>query len=280
MIPKVFSLGPLPIHSFGLMVALAFLAAGILLERGLVNRGFPSGCGEKYLATAAISGLVGARIWYIASNWTELRHDLVGALLAPAGFTFFGGFIVAALVIFLMLYRDSELSGLSKRSRVGKFADAVAPALALGYAIGRLGCQLSGDGDYGIATTTSWWGMSYSQGVVPTPAGVRVYPTPLFESALAFVIVAILMSTDLSLSRLRRRETAKNYRIIKNGAQFFLFLTLMGICRFLIEFLRIEPKVALGYTQAQLISVVLIIIGLVSYIFSFVKNSKSGESVY
>lgn len=248
MIPELFSIGPIPVHSFGLMVALAFLAGGLLLERELVARGFSAGRGDRYVLAGAVSGLAGARLWYLASNWSDVRDNFWEALFAPAGFTFFGGFIAAAVVILLLLWSDGRADGettLGPRLRIGAFADGVAPVLFLGYAIGRLGCQLSGDGDYGIPTS-SWWGMSFEHGVVPTPPGVLVYPTPLFESVMAFVGLGIV-SCSRRIDFLSWRE----------GDQFFLFLLLISISRFAIEFLRVEPRVAFGYTQAQMISVVI-----------------------
>ena len=171
-----------------------------------------------------------------------LRQDLFGALFASAGFTFYGGFIVAALVVTVLAKRDG--------TDMGKFCDALGPCLALGYAVGRLGCQLSGDGDYGSATY-GFWGMSYSTGVVPTLAGERVYPTPLFESALSLVIV-------LALSYIERSENI----LARRFQRFGLYLVLISLERVVVEFLRINPPVLWGFSEAQVIGASLSLLGV------------------
>src|SRR5690606_6293941 len=107
-----------------------------------------------------------------------------------------------------------------------------------------VGCQLSGDGDYGIVTE-SFIGMSYATGVVPTPPGVRVYPTPFFESVLALGIVWILTTV----------EKLPNWS--HPGMRFGLMLVLISIERFFIEFIRVEDVVLGALTQAQVISILL-----------------------
>ncbi len=243
MIPTILELGPLPIRSFGLMVALALFAGAARLAKSLQRYGIDPRLAERYVTAAGLSGLLGARLWYIGENWTLLRHDLSGALFASAGFTFYGGFIIAALVVYVLARRDG--------TDMGRFCDALGPCLALGYAVGRLGCQLSGDGDYGSATF-GFWGMSYSTGVVPTLAGERVYPTPLFESGLALAIV-------LMLSYVERSQTI----LAKRFQRFGLYLVLISIERVLVEFLRINPPVLWGYSEAQVIGGALCLFGLV-----------------
>ncbi len=243
MIPTILELGPLPIRSFGLMVALALFAGAARLAKSLQRYGIDPRLAERYVTAAGLSGLLGARLWYIGENWTLLRHDLSGALFASAGFTFYGGFIIAALVVYVLARRDG--------TDMGRFCDALGPCLALGYAVGRLGCQLSGDGDYGSATF-GFWGMSYSTGVVPTLAGERVYPTPLFESGLALAIV-------LMLSYAERSQTI----LAKRFQRFGLYLVLISIERVLVEFLRINPPVLWGYSEAQVIGGALCLFGLV-----------------
>ncbi len=229
-------------RSFGLMVALALFVGAARLAKSLQHYGIDPRLAERYVTAAGLSGLLGARLWYIGENWSLLRHDLFGALFASAGFTFYGGFIIAAVVVYSLAKRDG--------TDMGKFCDALGPCLALGYAVGRLGCQLSGDGDYGSATY-GFWGMSYSTGVVPTLAGERVYPTPLFESSLSIMIVFIL-------SYIERGE-----KILARGFQRFgLYLVLISIERVVVEFLRINPPVLLGFSEAQVIGASLSLLGL------------------
>src|SRR2546428_7918232 len=127
-------------------------------------------------------------------------------------------------------------------------ADACAPAIALGQAIGRLGCQAAGDGDWGPETTLPW-GMAYPYAVVgwDKPPGVRVHPTPLYEAAVYAAIFALLW-------RLRREPAA-------DGAILALYLVLSGAARFLVEFVRVNPRIAFGLTEAQLASLTLVAIG-------------------
>jgi phosphatidylglycerol:prolipoprotein diacylglycerol transferase len=242
MIPTLIELGPLPVRSFGLMVALALFVGAARLAKSLRYYGIDPRLAERYVTAAGLSGLLGARLWYIGENWMVLRQDLFGALFASAGFTFYGGFIVAALVVTVLAKRDG--------TDMGKFCDALGPCLALGYAVGRLGCQLSGDGDYGSATY-GFWGMSYSTGVVPTLAGERVYPTPLFESALSLVIV-------LALSYIERSENI----LARRFQRFGLYLVLISLERVVVEFLRINPPVLWGFSEAQVIGASLSLLGV------------------
>ena len=223
------------------MVALALFAGALRLALSFKRYGLDPKLAERYVTAGGVSGLLGARLWYMAENWSYVQHDPLDALLSSAGFTFYGGFIIAALVVIGMAVRD--------RTDVGKMCDSVGPCLALGYAIGRLGCQLSGDGDYGIATT-GFWGMSYATGVVPTPPGVLVYPTPLFESTLSLVVLWVLLKVESSTTVLSVRFQ-----------RFGLYLVLISIERLLVEGFRINPVVAWGMSEAQLIALGLIAIG-------------------
>lgn len=243
MIPNVLELGPIPIRSFGLLVALALFAGAVRLAISFARYGIDPRLAEKYVTAAGISGLIGARLWFIVENWAYVRTDVVGALFASAGFTFYGGFIIASVVLYIMARRDGV--------EVARFCDALGPALALGYAVGRLGCQLSGDGDYGSATD-SFWGMSYSTGVVPTPPGVRVYPTPLFESTIALAILFVLTSIERSSTLLG-----------KPLQRFGLYLALISLERIVVEFFRINPRVFAGLSEAQVIGTLLLCLGLV-----------------
>jgi phosphatidylglycerol:prolipoprotein diacylglycerol transferase len=124
--------------------------------------------------------------------------------------------------------------------------DMCATALALGYAIGRIGCQVSGDGDYGIRSSLPW-AMGYPHGTVPTPAGVRVQPTPIYET-VAMCLLAY------ALWRLRDR--------LRPGVVFALYLLFSGLERFLVEFIRRNKEVIVGLTAPQLESIGLCVVGL------------------
>ena len=122
--------------------------------------------------------------------------------------------------------------------------DAIGIGLALGYAVGRIGCQLAGDGDYGVPTELPW-GMAYPNGVVPTLE--RVHPAPVYETLMGLGIFGILWSTRKHLQTL--------------GLSFCLYLILSGTARFLVEFVRLNPEVFWGLSAAQGISLVLIGVG-------------------
>lgn len=254
MIPNVLELGPLPIRSFGLMVALALFAGSLRLAASFARYGIDRQLAEKYVTVAGISGLLGARLWYIAENWSVVRNDFFGALFASAGFTFYGGFIFASIVLYVMARRDG-VGG-------ARFCDSLGPALALGYAVGRLGCQLSGDGDYG-SVTEGFWGMSYATGVVPTPVGVRVYPTPIFESTISLAIVFVLSWVERSQSVL-----------VKPLQRFGLYLVLISIERIFVEVFRINPEVWAGLSEAQLIGIALLCLGLLFVLCPHLRSFK------
>ncbi len=257
MIPNLIEIGPIPIRSFGLMVALALFAGALRLAISFKRYGLDPHLAERYVTAAGISGLIGARLWFIAENWSDTRHDLVGALLSSAGFTFYGGFIIAAVVVYLLARRD--------KTDISKLCDALGPCLALGYAVGRLGCQLSGDGDYGIRTTR-WWGMSYATGVVPTLPGELVYPTPLFESSIALLVLWILSSVEVRATLLSGRFQ-----------RFGLYLVLISIERFFVEFLRPNVKLLSNLSEAQLIAMGLGVFGVILLSAGAIKGRDGGR---
>ena len=234
MYPEI-HLGPVTLQTFGICFALAFLAAGALVGRRFVELGKPVDWAYEIAFSALIGGLIGSRLDFILENYDEVSDDLLGNLFSGSGLVWYGGAIGGAIAVFIWAWARGYLTT--------ELLDVAAPALALGYAVGRIGCQLSGDGDYGRAWDGPW-AMAYPDGTVPTTQ--EVHPTPVYET-LAMGAVAFV------LWRLRHRLTG--------GRLFALYLVLAGSERFLVEFIRRNEDVALGLTQAQLISVAMVLGG-------------------
>jgi len=241
MFPDNLHIGPIPIHWFGIFLALAIAAAGWAISREFQRRGLEGRLAWDAAVVGAIGGLVGARLWVIFESWTDFIDNPLRFIFSGGGLAWYGGLLGGTIAVTLFFRRHSIpwLAG----------ADAVAPALALGHAVGRIGCQVSGDGDWGSETTLPW-GMAYPHAVVGWnyPPGVRVHPTPIYEMLAYLAVFAFLWRT--------RHKTEPS------GRQFGRYLTLAGIARFLVEFVRINPRVALGMSVAQLVSLVLIVVGL------------------
>jgi phosphatidylglycerol:prolipoprotein diacylglycerol transferase len=224
-------IGPATLHSFGLMFALAFLAAGGVVGRRLRELGKPVDWAYEIIFCALAGGVIGARLYYVVQNNAYDSNEL----LSGSGLVWYGGAIGGAIGVCLWAAWRGFL-GLT-------LLDLCAPGLALGYAIGRIGCQLSGDGDYGKAWNGPW-AMSYPDGTVPTEQ--TVHPTPIYET-LAMGLGAWI------LWQLRDR--------VRSGILFALYLVYAGAERFLVEFLRRNDAVALGLTSAQLESLGMMIAG-------------------
>lgn len=236
MQPEIDLLG-LPLKTFGLCFALGFLAAGALLARRLRERGESPDWAYELLFAAALGGLIGARAWYLAEHTDELSDDPLGSLFGGSGLTWYGGALGGALGAAIWARRKG-MGGLA-------LVDLCAPSLALGYAIGRIGCQLSGDGDYGGPSDLPW-AMPFPDGVVPTTEDV--HPTPLYET-LSMGLAALV------LWWLRDRFAP--------GVLFALYLVLAGTERFLVEFVRRNDPVVIGLTTAQLVSLAMVVAGIV-----------------
>ena len=229
-------IGPITLQTFGICFALGFVASGALLARRLRELGRPSDWAYEMIFSALVGGLVGSRIDYLIQNFSAVQDDLVGALFSGSGLVWFGGLVGGAAGV-LIWARLRGYLGL-------QLLDVCAPALALGYAVGRVGCQLSGDGDYGVESDLPW-AMSYPEGTVPTAPGEEVHPTPVYET-LAMGLAALL------LWRLRDR--------FRPGSLFALYLLISGVERFLIEIIRRNDSVVVGLTLAQLISIGLVVV--------------------
>ena len=246
MQPEI-ELGPITLQTFGLMFGLGFVAAGIVIAKRLKELGKPPDWAYEMAFVALVGGLVGSRADFLIQNWDEVSDDVLGNLFSGSGLVWYGGAIGGAIAVLLWARWRGILSlGL---------LDLASVPLALGYAIGRIGCQLSGDGDYGEAWDGPW-AMAYPDGTVPTTE--EVHPTPVYET-LAMGLVAYV------LWRLRDR--------FRPGILFALYLVAAGLERFLVEFVRRNEDVALGLTQAQFLSLAMIVAGGV---WLAVANSRSG----
>ena len=161
----------------------------------------------------------------------------------------YGGIVLALLVCYLIIR-------ISKEDFL-EIGDMTAPALMLGYCFGRFGCHVAGDGCYGI-TTTGIFGTAYPNGIVPT--SLAVFPTPLFEVIFAVIATGVLL-------QLRKKALPK-------GTLFYLYLLFTGVPRLLVEFIRTNPKLIVGLTQAQVISIVLIIAALTGFAYNFYRSRR------
>src|SRR5271170_1874275 len=240
MIPYL-HLGPLTIPTFGLMVALALITSAYILDADFRRRGWTADA-FTMITVAGLCGILGAKLYHLLESPAEFFADPWPLLFSRYGFAWFGGFL-GGFGAMLILGRRARLPLL-------EFLDACSPAACFGYAIGRIGCFLSGDGDYGKPTSLPW-GMSFPNGVVPTTD--RVHPAPLYELIIWCAIGAFLWHMG---SKALKGPKAK-------GEIFCNYLILTGVARFLVEIIRINPRSFLGMSNAQAASVISVLAGAV-----------------
>jgi phosphatidylglycerol---prolipoprotein diacylglyceryl transferase len=258
------------------MVALAMLASFYVLRADLVRRGIAADA-ELFIAIPCLAGIVGAKLYHVLESPADFLAHPWSELFSQFGFAWFGG-LLAGFGAFVWLARREKIPLLT-------MMDAGSPAAALGYGIGRIGCFLSGDGDYGVPTSLLW-GMSFPNGLVPTTE--RVHPTPIYELVAACVIAWILWrigarqiaaeakapaspeEPKAQASSRREPSAAKKSgersRVesrVPSGGVFAAYLVLTGLARFLVEFIRINPRSFFGLTNAQAASLASITAGAV-----------------
>jgi phosphatidylglycerol:prolipoprotein diacylglycerol transferase len=225
--PVLFSVGGWSVYSYGVMLALAFLACWLLARWYLPRKGLSAELATDLLLAAAAGGIVGARALYVATNWALFAANPLWIFqLQRGGMVFYGGLAGGALAVTAYV--------LIMKLPVPVVADTAALALPLGSAIGRLGCFLNGC--CAGRPTTALLGVTFPG--TPGP----VYPTQLIDAAANLLIFAVLL------------HLAVRHRL-PPGLLWWIFLVLYGVSRFLVELLRTNPPLALGLTQAQWLSV-------------------------
>lgn len=218
------------IGTFGLLLWLAAVCACWVLHRNL-QRSKIDADAIGIVAVVTVTGIIGAKLWHVAD--TPGEH-----IFAREGFAWFGGLVFGILAL-LWQGRSLKIGAI-------RMLDLAAPSAAIGYGVGRLGCLISGDGDYGIPTTLPW-GMSFPHGLVPTTQ--RVHPTPIYE-----LIAGLLIGYYLWRRGVKQRPI---------GQITGEYLVLSGIARFLVEIIRINPKIYWGMSNAQVASLGSIVAGIV-----------------
>ncbi len=231
--------------TFGLMLATAAICAGALLHANL-RRFRLDADAIGIIAIATIAGVLGAKLWHVLQDpATLLAHPAV--LIDRSGLAWFGG-LVGGIGALLLQAREARVRALS-------MLDLCAPSAALGYGIGRIGCLTSGDGDYGIASNLPW-AMSFPHGL--DPVSYPVHPTPLYEFLVALGIAAWLW----------RQSAPGAARLLHPGLITGEYLVLSGLARFLVEFIRINPRIYFGLSNAQVASVGSVLVGVLLILWS------------
>ena len=222
---------PLKISTYGIMLAISFLFANFLLQKEFTRLNISTKLADNIIIAAVIGGIAGSKIFYA---WEAGEPISFSIMFSGGGLTWYGGFIVAGSIIAFLIIRE----GL----KFSKLADIITPALAAGYGFGRLGCLFSGDGCFGQVCPTNLifpLGMAYPDGAVQSFA--KVYNTPFYESAFSFLMFAFFW-------KIREKEWP-------NGFKFSIFLILHSLFRYLVEFIRRNPRDVFGMTQAQFIAI-------------------------
>jgi phosphatidylglycerol---prolipoprotein diacylglyceryl transferase len=275
MIPFL-HLGPLSIPTFGLSVAFAMLVSYFVLRADLARRGIAnpkSGEAESLVASPCLAGFVGAKLYHLLETPSEFFANPIPLLISPYGFAWFGGLLGGLAAFALVAWRLVKRNAAQGKSlSFLTILDAGSPAAALGYGLGRIGCFLSGDGDYGIPTSLPW-GMSFPNGLVPTTA--NVHPTPLYELIVAILIAAFLwrMGSSASIASKGKNKIA-NSPAPAPGAVFAMYLILTGLARFLVEFIRINPRSFFGLSNAQAAGAFSAAAGLALYVYLNTRRNQ------
>ena len=275
MYPVIFDFGQISIfgreisiviNSYGFMLMTAFYSCYFVLNREMKRLELDENIASDIIVWAAIGGIGGAKLYYLIENFDRVLIDPKGMIFSGAGLVFLGGLIGGTMGVSYVFRRNSM--------EWFQSADIVAPLLALGYSLGRIGCLLVGD-DYGLPTDLPW-GISFPNGLPPTtysvfqsyypwvdlsgfqPGILKVHPTQIYESIIGFLIFVYLY-------KIRLTNTIA-------GSLFFKYLMFAGIERFFIEFIRMNPKYLFNLSGAQLISLGMISISI--WFFYFKKKES------
>jgi len=247
---------PITIGTYGVMMAIGFLSSYYLIKYDLERRHIGTDSDADWIVfIGMIAGVIGAKLAYLL---TEADHFSIKGFFSGAGLTWHGGLILASLSIFGYI--------LAKKMPFWATLDVLAPELATGYGFGRIGCQLAGDGDYGLhcATNLPWpLCMSYPHGVVPTMD--IVYATPMYETIGSFILFGFLW--------------AIRKRLKHPGVLFGIYLVFAGIMRFAVEFIRqteSRPYRFWHLRDAQLIALAELVIGLALWAYMAHRKIPDG----
>jgi phosphatidylglycerol---prolipoprotein diacylglyceryl transferase len=255
------NIGPVHLGTFGLLLWLAAVAATVVLHHNFVRNRVDADA-LSVVAFVVIAGVIGAKLWHELQNVSELRASMRQIILPgwghpvdilmgflhwfQAGFAWFGGMLAGIAMLMWQGWVAKSADGSGRLGAV-RMLDLAAPAAAIGYGVGRIGCLTSGDGDYGIPTTLPWGVHMAPDALVPTTALVQ--PTPVYE---------LLFS--LALGWLLWRLGRKFHPV---GWMTGVYLALSGLGRFLVEFVRINPKLYLGMSNAQVAALGSMVVGVV-----------------
>jgi phosphatidylglycerol:prolipoprotein diacylglycerol transferase len=248
----------LSVPTFGLMLWLAAVVAAFIMDRSFRRERITADA-VGIVAVTIVAGIVGAKLWHVLDTPEEFSYLGWRALWDSAGFAWFGGLVLGISALLFQGWRE-KIGGL-------RTLDLAAPAAAIGYGFGRIGCFLSGDGCYGIAIkpvhflsfSFTPWGMSFPHGI--EPVFVRVYPTPLYELVANLLIGCWLWW----------RGGKEHNR----GAILGQYLIFTGFSRFMVEFVRRNPRVLWGMSNAQLASAGSVIAGILLLVWVASRPSAS-----
>lgn len=273
-------IGPVHLGTFGLLLWLAAVVATVVLHRNFV-RNHVDADALSVVAFVVIAGVIGAKVWHELENVSELRAAMQ-QIIAPgwghpldilvdflhwfqAGFAWFGG-LVAGIAMLMWQGREAKPAGTTGWRASVRMLDLATPAAAIGYGVGRIGCLTSGDGDYGINTTLPWGvHMAKNALVPPNPPNALVQPTPVYELLFGLALAWLLWQLGRKLRPI--------------GWLTGLYLVLSGVGRFLVEFVRINPRLYWGMSNAQVAAVGSIIVGAVVMLVTWRRMAATAPMV-
>ncbi|OGK08078.1 MAG: hypothetical protein A2W80_00080 [Candidatus Riflebacteria bacterium GWC2_50_8] len=260
MHPYLFSIGPLTIGSYGVTLAIAFFTAFMVINWQFRKYGCDEELAWDLHFLAIFGGMVGSRLMHILENLREFLADPMPMIFSTTGFSVLGGYVLALILCIVRVRYAGQ--------PFFKIADIYVPGMAVGYAIGRLGCIVAGDGCYGLPCKLPW-AMSFPKGLVPTlsaknstlaetytrlfpgeavPTDINVHPTPLYESFSTLILLGFLLFVGWRIG---------------GGRRFAFFLIWFGVSRFFVEFIRLNPFIYWGLSSSQLLSIFFVIAGII-----------------
>jgi phosphatidylglycerol:prolipoprotein diacylglycerol transferase len=258
MYPDLFSIGKITIHTYGLMMAIGFLVSYFILKYEIKRLGDDPELASDIIFWGAIGGIAGSKLFFIIENFALVIKDPIHTIFSGSGLAFHGGLIFGTFIVILVIKKNKK--------DVGVYADIISPLLLVGQGLGRIGCFFAGCCHGKV--TSCFWGVSYPPEshasyyqsmylkILDSPAlkSLPVHPTQLCEAFLNFVFFFILVKLI--------RPCLK-----RTWATFAIYLIFAGFERFLLEFIRINPKGFLGLTNYQYSSLFLFIVGIVILLF-------------